>query len=140
MLSSINIKRFGVIGTITLLFCLPMFSIAQNTSPSPAETGGTGITYVCNHGTPGECNFNDLVAAIKKVVNWGTLFAIQFCIVVIAWAGFNYMISGDNAGARTKANKALWNVVIGMIFILAAWLIVTLILRVLGATSVVQLG
>ncbi len=105
-----------------LLFLIPAFSGAQG-----------GIVYECNHPNKpvGECDFNDLILAVKKVVNWLIVFTLEFSVVIIAYAGFNYMVSGDNPGKRTEANKMLTKVVIGIFFVLAAWLIVTLIANVL---------
>ena len=117
-------KKFSVVVWI-FLFALPVLMYAQ--------AGKSGITWECN--PPGNCTFGDLINAVKTVVNWGTIFALQFSVVVIAYAGFKYMISGEKADERAKANKMLRSVVIGIIFIMAAWLIVTLIIRALGVTA-----
>lgn len=94
-----------------------------------AETGNTGIVYECvdGKGIIGNCDFNDLIAAIVKITNFLAVFALSLTVVVIAYAGYKYMISGDNAGERKAANTMLLKVVKGIIFILLAWLIVTLI-------------
>ncbi len=118
---------------------LPVF-----THGAVGNKGDTGITYDCaaeNAGrAQGECTFSDLIIAVKKVVDWGTLFAIEFSVVVIAWAGFNYMISGENASKRREANEMLRKVAFGIAFILAAWLIVTLIAKGLGVKVPIFLG
>ncbi len=113
------------------LFFLPTFAFAAPTQET--QNNQTGITYEC---VDGNCDFNDLIAAVRKVTNWGTLFALQFSVVVIAYAGFKYMISGDNASERAAANKMLISVVKGIVFILAAWLIVHLIVSSLVSTSI----
>lgn len=137
-------KISGIIGATLLLiiFCLPSFSYAQPVNqPGVSQTSDTGITYECppvdKNGVLvyGECDFNDLVEGTKKIVNFGTGFALMFSVVVIAWAGFNYMISGDNASKRSDANKMLLKVLYGIGYILAAWLIVTLILNGLGVVN-----
>ena len=143
MISLINIKRTGVVIATAFLFCLPISVEAQGVVNNPS--GGstqyskqTGITYDCSLETgsrPGECTFQDLIIATRRVINWGTLFALAFSVVVIAVAGGRYMISGDNAGERTKANNMLLSVVKGIAFILTAWLIVTLITNALGVNS-----
>ncbi len=118
-----------------LLILSPVFALAQsgstNTNTGTTNTSGTdtGIAYECS--PPGECTFNDLLEAIKRVTKWGSLFALGFSVIVIAWAGFNYMISGSNPGKRSEANSMLQKVVIGIAFILLAWLIVTLITNAL---------
>ncbi len=117
---------------IFVLFLSPLFVSAQ--------TKGTGIVYVCNQGqaNEGDCTFNDLLAAVRKVINQGTIIALGFSVVVIAYAGYRYMISGSNPGERTKANKMLQSVAIGIFFVLAAWLIVNLITTSLLKEDVLQ--
>lgn len=118
------------------VFLLPTGVIAQVQANDP----GTGITYECNRSAPGECRFEDLISAVQKVLNWGRNFALMFSVIVIAYAGFDFMVSGDKSSKREDAKKRLGKVALGIIFILAAWLIVTLILTALGTSSVVQLG
>lgn len=126
--------------SIFVFFTAPVFLYSAPTADT--TSGKTGIVYECETVVDGkvmagECDFNDLVAAVRKVINWGTIFALQFSVVVIAFAGFRYMKSGDNAGERTKANEMLRKVVIGIFFILTAWVIVTLVMSVLVDTGAV---
>ena len=101
------------------LFIFPIFIHAQ----------ATRLTYECN--PPGDCEFSDVIAAIQNLVSWGVTFALAFSVVVLVFAGYKYMISGDNPGERKEANKMLWKVVVGIVLVLAAWLIVNLITDVL---------
>ena len=121
------VEHTGV--AVLLAVCLlPVFTrAAQDTT-----AGNTGITYQCQNG---ECDFNDLILATKKVVDFGTTFALEFSVVVLAYAGFKYMQSGDKPAERTEANKMLTKVVVGIVVILAAWLAVHLI-----TTSLLQGG
>jgi hypothetical protein len=162
-----NTYRKITASVILSFFLLPVFALAQ-TSPasdglpkgedvSTGQARGTffGITYECNHlknvtdakgvskdvPVPGECNFEDLVQAVLHVVNWGTGIALSFSVVVIAYAGANYMMSGDNPKKRSDANRMLQKVVIGIFFILCAWLVVKLITSALGVnTGISTLG
>ena len=145
MISRKITKKINKILAVTILLApvlFPVFTYAQNNTP-PTTPVKTGITYDCANETgraPGDCNFQDLVRATKRVVDFGVVFTLEFSVIVIAYAGFKYMISGDNPGERKKANEMLRKVAIGIGFILAAWLIVTLILNALGVNSIVQLG
>ena len=133
-----------VIGSIVFLFALvflPVFAHAVASADTTAKK--TGITYECGDNSPdgkvatsGNCDFADLVAATRKAVNFGVTFALMFSVVVIAVAGGQYMFYSDNPAKRKEVNAMLWKVVIGIVFILAAWLIVTLITRALLGNSV----
>ena len=140
MIFSSKMKKFLVPTALFFLmfsFALPVFVRAQTTDTSPAKTG---ITYDCANenggGKPGDCTFNDLIKAVKRVVDFAIELGLIFSVIVIAIAGYRYMISGDNTAERTKANKMLWSAAKGIVFILAAWLIVNLIMSTLVTSQI----
>lgn len=112
------------------LILLPALIYSAPSASTAAKQ--TGVTYECGDGpTAGNCTFDDLVAATQKFINYASLFAIAFSVVVIAYVGAEYMIYSDNPGKRATASKRLFSVLKGTVFILAAWLIVTLITKAL---------
>ncbi len=132
-----TLKIFSTLLTLFLI-SIPIFVSAQQAR----NDGGTGIVYDCSVADPtrppGECDFNDVIAAIKHALDVGTTIALEFSVVVIAWAGAKYMISGDKPNERREANQMLRKVAIGIFFILAAWLIVTLVLNGLQVNNNVK--
>lgn len=136
MINAMN-KKIDITKFILFLF---LFLFCVLISPFLVSAQGTGITYVCTGGAPGECTFDDLIRAVQRVVNWGTVFALQFSVIVLAYAGFKYMTSGDNPGERKEANRLLTNVVKGIALIIGAWLMVRLIITALGVRADTFLG
>ncbi|MCX6701765.1 MAG: pilin [Candidatus Zambryskibacteria bacterium] len=135
-----NVKKIG--GFVTILFLFALMSLpsfvysAESATSKKTGAEGTGITYECaetinGNVVYGNCDFQDLMNAVKKVTNFAAIITLSLSVIVIAVAGYKYMISGDNAGERTKANEMLRKIALGIIFILAAWLIVTLITNTL---------
>ena len=117
---------------VLFFFALPVLTYA---TPSP-NNNNVGITYECGSNTDGSntagnCDFSDLVAATRKVINWGIGFALSFSVIIIAYAGYKYLTSGDSSKQRDEANAMLQNVAIGIAWVLAAWLIVNLITNAL---------
>ena len=148
MISETKIRRIKL--SLASLFLISVFvPVFVNAAEAPQPTGsnGTGITYECcsesgSVGADGKktivygnCEFNYLILATKKIINWGVTFALSFSIVVVAYAGALYMISGDYPAKRKEANEMLRKVAIGIVFILAAWLIINLI-----TTALLQSG
>ena len=127
ILSSQTKKIFAGLGLV--MFYLPAIVLAQTVSPPSTPSSNTGIVYECTSGAAGECTFNELLLAVQKVTKWGAIFALAFSVIVIAWAGFNLMVYGENSSKRKEASTMLWKVVQGIAFILLAWLIVTLITK-----------
>lgn len=123
------------------LILSPIFLFAQspvnpgNTTPTIPSSGtsavsaSTGITYECKGGAPGECTFTDLILAVRHFFGIAIPLAIGFSVIIIAYAGFLYMTSGGSPGNRAQANKMFISVAWGIFFMLAAWLIVTLVLN-----------
>ncbi len=113
--------------------------MAEPSKEERDNPAGTGITYECGDGiTAGNCDFNDAIAAAKKVVDWGTTFALAFTVAVLAYAGFNYMISSDVPKAKGEARAMLTKTVIGIAWICGAWLVVTLIASALLGNPVLS--
>lgn len=108
-----------------------------NALPSPANekkgNEGIGLTYECvdEKGIVGNCDFDDFIGAIKKVVNYAVTLVLFLSVIAIVIAGFKFMISGDKPAERDAAKEILRKVAMGLFFILAAWLIVTLIMNAL---------
>ena len=132
MTYSHNTKRMSLVFSFilfTLSFFPLFFAYAQNVIVP------TGITYDCANQNfnraEGDCRFEDLIFAVQKVVNYARNLALGISVIVLVVAGFRYMISGDKPAERAKANQMLWKVVLGIFFILAAWLIVKLITNAL---------
>ena len=77
------------------------------------------------------CTCADLVLLAQNVLNTGIYFAVFISAVLFAWAGW-MMISGKSMGESAKideAKKVLWNVMIGLVIMLTAWLIVNTIMK-----------
>ena len=103
-------------------------------------------TLVLAAGMPGpivpcsgiKCTCNDLIKVAENVLNTGIYFAVFISAILFAWAGWK-MLSGKSMGESGKiedAKKVLWNVIIGLVGILAAWLIVDTVMRTLTTSSV----
>lgn len=106
----------------------------ETTSPTPKVACDPESIVPCCEASG--CNFDELIKAVKRVVNWGVTLALMLTVVVIAYAGFLYLTSADNAGKRTQANEMFVKVLEGMFYILAAWLIVTLIMSSLASSKI----
>lgn len=111
---------------------IPILSTAQQ------QIIDTGIAPNCgyNLGDGGRiCGFSDLITLVQRAIEYIFILVIPITAIVFAYAGYLYLTSGGNSGKREKAKLAMINVVIGVVVIMSAWLVVTLIVRSLGATD-----
>lgn len=119
-----KIKKFLISG---LLFFLPVFSFAAGLVP-------------CSDGK--SCDFGALLALVYNVIKFILYdMVLPISAIMFAYAGFLLITAGGEAAhARQKAKSIFTNTVIGLIFAVAAFLIVKTILSVLGYTDAAWIG
>jgi hypothetical protein len=101
---------------IPLLFLslmLPVYAHAKDVIPCD------GIT------TP--CDFNKFVDLVNNVINIIVIISIPAATVGFVWIGLTILTAQGNVGKITEAKRIAWNLMVGFIIILSAWLIVHII-------------
>lgn len=103
----------------------------------------TGLVQCDGVVLPGEtdkkrCDFVALINQIKFLINWGIGMLIVISVAVAAWVGAMYMYAGftGNVSEATKAREHFWNIFVGILIVLFAWLIVRTILNWLVNTDI----
>ena len=81
------------------------------------------------------CDFGDLVTLAKNIMDFIMFFSIPLSAILFAYAGFRLIFSGGNETEIKKAKAIFWDVVIGLVVVLAAWLIVYTIATALVSSS-----
>lgn len=74
------------------------------------------------------CGFCDFVSLAQNIMNFIIAFSIIVGTLMIVYSGFLYMTAGSNSGQISKAHSVFTTVIIGLVVVLAAWLIVNLIM------------
>lgn len=111
-----NIKKLSLFILILFVFVVPSLSLA----------GGL-VTCTDN------CGWNDLLATVNTVVNFVIFkLAMPISAIMFAYAGFELIASGGSSEKKEKAKGIFINVVIGIVFAAAAWLIIHTISSILG--------
>lgn len=114
---------------IFLMLIMPVLSLAQGGNSSDSRLVPCGT-----EANPTPCDFNQLMALINKIIRF-VLFdlALPIAAIMFAYAGFLMVIGGgEAAGVRTKAKTIFTNTLLGLVFAVAAWLIINTILSILG--------
>ena len=76
------------------------------------------------------CGYKDLLTLVNNIIKWIIMVSVPVAAGVFAWAGFKYMTTGVS-DQKAAAKAMLVKVFLGFVFILAAWLIVSTILKAL---------
>lgn len=88
-------------------------------------------------GNPGQeqCQFNHVLELISNVINFVFIMIVPIAAVLFMWWGFRYIISADNAQLRQSLKVYFKNLIIGIVIVLAAWLVIATLLRALGVSE-----
>lgn len=113
-------------GYYSLVLVFPFFVFGQ--------TGGAGLPKQIVPCTGVNCTVCDLATLAQNIINTGIFIFIFFSALMFAYAGFLYL-TNEAIQMQQQAKSIFKNVTIGLIILLAAWLLVdTLMKSVLGGT------
>lgn len=118
------VNRFGAI-TIVVLTIMFLFS--------PVMVLGQGlpsqiVPESCNQ--PGGCqNICDVALLAQNVLNTGIFLAIFLSAFLFAYAGWEAVTAGGNTEKFNAARRVFTNVAIGLVVILAGWIIIDTLMK-----------
>ena len=92
---------------------------------------GQIVPQECNEGLGGCKDVCTLAKVADNVLKTGIYIAVFLSAVLFAWAGFKYLTNVANSGEVSKAKEIFMNVAIGLIIILAGWLVIDTLMRTL---------
>jgi len=72
-----------------------------------------------------------VLQVLQNLMNFGVSIGAFIIVIFIAWAGVAYLMSPINAEGRQKAKERLLNAVLGLFIMLAAWLFIDSIMKVI---------
>ena len=70
------------------------------------------------------CQFSDLIVLVKNLITDLVILSTFAATAVFIYIGVILLTSGGNENAKTRAKEMFKKVVIGFLWILAAWLVV----------------
>lgn len=102
-------------------------------TPSPTSDNGSTGLVPCDGSDTNPCGFYQFLDLINKVVNYIIVgLVIPISAIMFAYAGFELLTSGGETSKREKAKKIFTDVAIGLIVVMAAFLIVQTVLGIVG--------
>lgn len=75
-----------------------------------------------------DCTVCNIASLAQNVLNMAVYLAVFLAAVLFAWAGVKMLTARDNAGERKKGKEIFFNVMVGLVGILSAWLIIDAIM------------
>jgi hypothetical protein len=115
-------NHLRVLGLIVLMTAPKLVFAAGGLVPIVPDTctGAGGCQSIC-----------DLATLAQNILNDGIYIAVFLSAVLFAWAGWQFMTAGGNPSELKRAKSVFSSVFIGLVILLAAWLIVDTLMSVL---------
>lgn len=121
-------RQFLITVPLTLVLFLNA-STAYAASNFPLFDFGNPLVPAICEGKP--LGVGGILTFIQNVMNAGISVGIVIFLFIIVYAGFMFILTPTNPEGHSQAKKMLSNAVIGFIIILAAWLIVDFVMKIL---------
>ena len=129
-------KKYFIVLTLSLgLVLAPSSAYASNLL---LLNGSDSIVPTACHACP--CGVAGAFQFVQNIMNVMISIGVIFMIFFIVWAGFLFITSVANPESRSKARSMLINAFIGMIIVLAGWLIVDYIMKALNGGNDTTFG
>jgi len=118
----------SVIAVLTLLFLFsPIFVLGQGLPSQIVPKSCLGI---------GGCqSICDIALLAQNVLNTGIFIAVFLSAILFAYAGWKALTAGGNASEYGAAKAVFSNVLIGLVIILAGWLVIDTLMRTLMGSN-----
>lgn len=95
----------------------------------PPECNCEAVESYTGETVASAANWGCVLQVIQNSFNFLVSASIILVVIFLVIAGFTFMLSGANPGAREAARRRLGNTVIGLIVILSAWLVVDFVMK-----------
>ena len=118
-------------------FAMPVLLLVVLIAPHIA-LGQTTIVPCTGAGGGEPCNICHIAQLAQNLLNTGVYIAVFLSALFFAYAGWTYMTAGGESGHVTEAKHIFMNVGIGLVLILASWLIVDIIMKTLVNESALR--
>ncbi len=126
-------KIFITLGSLALLASLvfvPVYAGAQTTGKSLGLFPCNGVVDATKDNS-GECTFNDVLRLANNIIKAFFVAIMIISPLLIAHAGYLFIMSSSNPKERERAKARLLNIVIGLVIVACAYGVVKLVLDTL---------
>ena len=128
---SITFWQTGLLVFFSLLVSFSLLFIFSFT-PTPVSAGGLAQLAECSGPDCGTC---EVIKLANGLIMWLIGFVFLLFALLLMRSGIKLVTSGGNPGALQSAKDSFINALIGLIIILAAWLIVDTLMKALVGDS-----
>ncbi|PIT96746.1 hypothetical protein COT82_01470 [Candidatus Campbellbacteria bacterium CG10_big_fil_rev_8_21_14_0_10_35_52] len=109
---------FFIVSLFLTIFTKKVYAAASFMKPIVPKCASGGI-----------CGYCDLISLVNNIIEFLIYFSVIMATLMFMYAGFQYLTAGGKGDKITSAHKIFTNVFLGLVFVLAAFLIVDTIMK-----------
>lgn len=121
-----------VLAVVLIVAAFPVHSAFADGLSGPIVTKCSAADQA---GFSGACQLCDLVTLARQIINFAVAFAVIVATLMFTYAGVLYFTSSAKDNIK-KAHGIFVNVLVGLVIILASWLVIDLIMRTLTGQQI----
>lgn len=134
----IKIISFAQVVLMALIILVPNMALAQTCEPPLKADPTTKLClpdnpYTGSAGLAGAKSIGEVITIVLKIL---LTLAGVVAVVFIIYAGYSYVTSGGNEEQSTKAKKILLNAILGLVLIILAFVIVSVLTNTLTTGNI----
>ena len=121
-------KKVLIVGAALATMLIPFATFAAWAPGQPivpaceTTSNGAGAPY---------CQLHDLLNLANNIITFAVYLAVLIATIMFVYAGVLYVTAAAQEANLDKAKKIFWTVFLGLVIVLAAWLIINVILSTL---------
>lgn len=127
-----KISSILLVAVMMVMLVTPLVASAQLNQADP--TGGSGgfanQIFGCGSGT-------GVLCIIQRILLFILAIAFIIAVIFLVVGGFRYIVSQGNEEAVEKAKGTITNAIIGIVVIVLAWVILTVVFNLVNTGSAV---
>ena len=125
--------NFCMIRRYSILFLTTLLTVALF---APILASAAGMDYIVPANCRGsnaakDCSVCDLTQLFQNILNFAVFLAVFYATAMFMWAGGRYLLAIADPEGVKKAKDTFLHILIGFVLILSAYLIVSIIMRVM---------
>ncbi len=78
-----------------------------------------------------DCNYCTMIGTLRAVVSWLAIIAAVLAAIVLMFGGFKMVTSAGNESGYQDGKKYVYNAVLGLVILLAAFTLVDVVIQTL---------
>ena len=128
-----KVSSILLVVVVAVMLVTPLIATAQGLNPGSGNPAGSNFAdqiFGCAEGT-------GVLCILERVLLFILALAFIVAVIFLVVGGFRYIVSQGNEESVEKAKGTITNAIIGIVVIVLAWIILTVVFNLVNTGSAV---